>query len=75
MRRVATNTIRVELQKFGESARFYDLPEWATVQDLMDEAELDYGTELKYKGETVNLDDELEDRDLLVITTKDITQG
>lgn len=41
----------------------------------MDEAELDYGTELKYKGETVNLDDELEDRDLLVITTKDITQG
>lgn len=75
MKRTSVDTIKVELQKFGESTQFIELPEGATVEDLIDKADLDEGIELRYNWEVVNLDDELEDGDVLVIPTKNITQG
>jgi sulfur carrier protein ThiS len=41
MRRTDANTIKVELQKFGESTQFVELPEDSTVADLIEKAGLD----------------------------------
>lgn len=48
MKRTSVDTIKVELQKFGESTQFIELPEGATVEDLIDKADLDEGIELRY---------------------------
>lgn len=75
MRRTDTNTIKVELQKFGESTQFVELPEDSTVDDLIEKADLDEWIELRCNGEVVNGDDILDDGDVLVMPTKKITQG
>lgn len=75
MKRTTADTIKVELQRFGESTQFVELEVGATIEDLCDKVGLDYGTEIRYNGDVVNLDDELEDGDVLVLPTKKITQG
>ena len=40
MRKTATDTIKVELQRFGESTQFVELPEDSTVEDLIEKADL-----------------------------------
>ena len=75
MRRTATDTIKVELQRFGESTQFVELPEDSTVEDLIEKADLPEGIEIRCNGEVVSLDDILDDGDVLVIPTKKITQG
>lgn len=75
MRRTEQDTIKVELQKFGESTQFVELPEDSTVADLIEKAGLDEWIELRCNGEVVNEDDILDDGDVLVMPTKKITQG
>ena len=75
MKRTSAETIKVELQRFGESTQFVELEVGATIEDLCDKLGLDYGTEIRYNGDVVNLTDELEDGDVLVLPTKKITQG
>ena len=36
MRKTAQDTIKVELQKIGESTQFVELPEDSTVEDLIE---------------------------------------
>lgn len=75
MRKTAQDTIKVELQKIGESTQFVELPEDSTVEDLIEKADLPEDIELRCKGEVVSLDDILDDGDVLVMPTKKITQG
>lgn len=75
MKRTTADTIKVELQRFGESTQIVELEVGATIEDLCDKVGLDYGTEIRYNGDVVNLNDELEDGDVLVLPTKKITQG
>lgn len=72
---IETNSIKVELQRFGESTQFVELPEDSTVEDLIEKADLPEWIEIRCGGEVVSLDDILDDWDVLVIPTKKITQG
>mgnify|MGYP006898697641 FL=1 len=40
MRKTATDLIKVELQRFGESTQFVELPVDSTVEDLIEKADL-----------------------------------
>lgn len=75
MKRTTADTIKVELQRFGESTQIVELEKDSTVEDLCDKVGIDYGTEIRYNGDVVSLDDVLEDGDALVLPTKKITQG
>lgn len=75
MKRTSSNTISVTIERFGEESEVVEIEKGSTAGDALVEAGLPRDTEYRVNWEQFWPDDEVEDGDVLVVSTKKHTQG
>lgn len=75
MRRAETNLIKVTIERFGEDSEVVEIEKGSTAGDALVKAGLPRDTEYRVDWEQFWPEDEIEDGDVLVVSTKKHTQG
>lgn len=75
MKRTSSNTISVTIERFGEESEVVEIEKGSTAGDALVEVGLPRDTEYRVNWEQFWPDDEVEDGDVLVVSTKKHTQG
>jgi len=75
MKRANSNTISVTIERFGEESEVVEIEKGSTAGDALVEAGLPRDSEFRVDWVQYWPDDEVDDGDVLVVSTKKHTQG
>ena len=72
---VSADTIRVTVEWVSLKSTTYVFDHEPTVEEVLETAKLPMNSDCRCEGQLAELADEMNDGDVLVVTTKKITQG